>query len=91
VNVVDTTPPVISVSVSPDLLWPPNHKMVEITVTVTVSDTGNPNPTVVLTSVVSNEPDDAEGNGDGKMVNNIQGAHQWRANTGARGMLQLGH
>ena len=70
---VDTTAPEISVTVSPDTLWPPNHKMVDITATVTVSDNCDPTPTVVLTSVTSNEPDDAKGKGDGKTVNDIQG------------------
>jgi len=74
VNVVDTTPPVVSISVSPDMLWPANHKMVVITVTLAVSDTCDSTPSVVLTSVESNEPDDAKGNGDGKTVDDIQGA-----------------
>ena len=72
--VQDVTPPEIAVSVSPDTLWPPNHEMVEISATVIVSDVGDPNPSVVLTSIVSNEPDDAKGNGDGKTVNDIQDA-----------------
>ena len=58
--VQDTTPPEITVSVSPDMLWPPNHKMVEITATVTVSDICDPSPAIVLTSIVSNESDDAD-------------------------------
>ena len=48
--------------------------MVDITATVTVSDICDAAPSVVLTSVTSNEPDDAKGNGDGKTVNDIQGA-----------------
>jgi len=71
---VDTTAPEISVTVSPDMLWPPNHKMVDIVATVTVSDICDAAPTVVLTSVTNNEPDDAKGNGDGNTVNDIQGA-----------------
>ena len=74
VTVQDTTPPDISVTVSPDTLWPPNHKMVDITATVTVSDICDAAPTVVLTSVTSNEPDNAKGNGDGNTVNDIQEA-----------------
>jgi hypothetical protein len=74
VNVVDTTLPEISVAVSPDTLWPANHKMVDITATVTVNDICDAAPTVVLTSVTSNEPDDAKGNGNGKTVDDIQGA-----------------
>ena len=68
----DTTPPEISVSVDPTELWPPNHKMKTITATVTATDDSDPSPTVVLTSIVSNEPD--EGLGDGDKPNDIQDA-----------------
>ena len=70
----DTTPPEISVSVNPEVVWPPNHKMVEITATVEVSDDCDPDPSIVLTSITSNEPDDAPGGGDGHTTNDIQGA-----------------
>jgi M6 family metalloprotease-like protein len=72
VHVIDTTPPEISVTVSPDTLWPPNHKMVDITATVTVTDICDANPAVILASVTSDEPDDAIGNGDGHTVDDIQ-------------------
>ena len=72
VTVQDTTAPEISVTVSPDTLWSPNHKMVDIVANVTVSDICDAAPTVVLTSVTSNEPDDAKGSGDGKTVDDIQ-------------------
>lgn len=53
---VDTAPPELSLSVTPQVLWPPSHQMVEVTVTVAVSDdSGDVN--VVLISVASNEPD----------------------------------
>ena len=43
VTVKDTTPPVISsVSASPATLWPPDHKMVPVTVSVAVTDTCDP-------------------------------------------------
>ncbi len=71
--VADTTPPTISVSVSPDDLWPPNHRMDDIVASVVVADTCGP-ATVVLESVTSSEPDNAAGNGDGNTVNDIQGA-----------------
>jgi len=53
-------------------LWPPNHKMVTITANVQASDTCDPNPTVTLVSITSNEPDN--GLGDGDTANDIQGA-----------------
>jgi hypothetical protein len=65
-------PPTIAVSLSPSMLWPPNHAMNTIAADVDV--TGDCTPlTVELVSVVSNEPDDANGNGDGNTVNDVQG------------------
>ena len=63
-QVVDTTPPVVDVTLDPDRLWPPNHKMRNITATVNVTDACDANPTFVLTSVTSNEPDNAKGDGN---------------------------
>lgn len=57
------------VSVTPNVLWPPNHQYVEVAATVVVSDNFDPNPTVELVSVESNEPD--EGLGDGDTENDI--------------------
>ena len=57
------------VSVSPDTLWPANHKYVDVTATVLVSDNFDANPTITLVSVTSNEPDN--GPGDGNTVNDI--------------------
>lgn len=51
----------IDCSVSPDTLWPPNHQLVEVTTTVTATPVG---VSVTLVSVTSNEPDNAEGDGD---------------------------
>lgn len=74
VHVTDTTPPTVTVTVTPDVLWPPNHKMVDITASVTASDNRDPNPAIVLLSITSSEPDDAVGDGDGNTINDIQGA-----------------
>ena len=71
---VDTTPLEISVSVDLNELWPPNHKMKTIVVTVEATDDSDLSPTVVLTSIVSNEPDDAPGGGDGHTTYDIQEA-----------------
>ena len=57
VKVQDTTPPLISsVSANPNMLWPPNHKLVPVTLSVSVHDICDPNPTCSITSVVANEP-----------------------------------
>jgi hypothetical protein len=72
VQIVDSTPPEITAYAEPVLLWPPNHRMVEIETSVGVGDLCS-SSNVVLESVVSDELDDAEGNGDGRTVNDIQG------------------
>lgn len=64
VRVVDTTPPVITVTLNRDSMWPPNHKLVEILATVEVEDICDPNPTFVLTSITSNEPINGPGDGN---------------------------
>ena len=63
VTVVDTLPPVVSLSMSPDKLWPPNHKMKTVEAILDIQDC-DPNTTVELVSVTSNEPDNGLGDGD---------------------------
>jgi hypothetical protein len=59
VTVEDQEAPVIeSFTVTPDILWPPNHKMVLVTPTITASDNCDPDPTVLLTSITMNEGDE---------------------------------
>ena len=69
VGLCDAIPPEVEVTVTPDTLWPPNHEYVTVNATVDVSDNADPNPTLILVSVTSNEPDD--GQGDGDMPNDI--------------------
>jgi hypothetical protein len=64
-------PPTIAVSLDPSSLWPPNHKLQDITAEVTVTD-DCPGTSYVLTSITSNEPDN--GLGDGDTPNDIQNA-----------------
>lgn len=73
VTVVDNTAPEFEISVDPSALWPPNHKMVDITVTVDeLSDVCDPDPVVTLVSITSDEaPND---NGDGNTEPDIMGA-----------------
>jgi hypothetical protein len=79
VTVEDTTPPEITVVLNRDSLWPPNHKLADITAEVTVTDICDPNPTFVLTSITSDEPDN--GLGDGDTANDIQEADYGTADT----------
>ena len=68
VGICDAVPPTVNVQVTPDTLWPPNHKYVTVNATVDVFDaTGD--TTVTLVSVTSNEPDN--GDDDGNTVNDI--------------------
>lgn len=60
-----------TVTVTPDVLWPPNHKHVDIEATVTANDNFDPNPVITLLSVTSNESDNAEGPADGNTTNDI--------------------
>lgn len=63
ITVVDTTLPVIvSVSVSPSVLWPHNHKMVPVQVSAVVTDAGGPT-TLEILSISSNQAVDGRGSG----------------------------
>jgi hypothetical protein len=76
VTVVDTTPPVISnVAASPASLWPPNHKLVPVTLTVSVFDICDASPSCQVIGVTSNEPVNGPGDGntspDWRIVDNL--------------------
>ena len=70
VTVRDTNAPSLHVALSPNALWPPNHRLMQINATVNANDSCDANPTVALVSITSNEPD--EGLGDGDQPNDIQ-------------------
>jgi len=64
VTVVDTTPPVIGNAIArPNVLWPPNHKMVRVEVEARVADNCGPVSWEIL-NVQSNEPVDGLGDGN---------------------------
>lgn len=75
VTVKDNTSPGITVSVSPAILWPPNHKLTTITATIRTKDNCSSGSSInyVLESITSNEPDN--GLGDGDTENDIQEAN----------------
>jgi hypothetical protein len=58
VTMVDTTPPVGTMSVTPELLWPPDHRYVEVTPSFLVSDICDAEMDIVLDSITMNEGDD---------------------------------
>lgn len=53
VTVIDTTPPTLSVSVSPATLWPPDGKMVAIASTPSVHDNCDASPAVTVLDATS--------------------------------------
>jgi hypothetical protein len=64
VTIVDTTPPIIhNVSASPNNLWPPNHKMVPVTITCVCEDICDIAPECRIVSIMCNQP--VNGTGDG--------------------------
>jgi predicted extracellular nuclease len=64
-DLCEATPPQFdTLTVTPDTLWPANHKYVDVAATAVVSDNFDPSPTVTLVSVTSNEPDNGEDDGD---------------------------
>jgi hypothetical protein len=71
ITVIDTVPPVVSLHMDPDHLWPPNHKMKTVHAILDIEDC-DPLTTVELVSVTSNEPDN--GLGDGDTAHDIAGA-----------------
>jgi len=48
---IDRTAPAVSISANPALLWPPNHKMVDVTITGSAADSGSGTASIVFTIV----------------------------------------
>jgi uncharacterized repeat protein (TIGR01451 family) len=72
-QIVDVAAPTVTVTLSPSAIWPPNHQMEPVTATVTATDNCDPQPTVTLVSITSNEP--AEGFlGQGDRGPDVEGA-----------------
>lgn len=53
----DTAPPTVACSATPNVLWPPNNKLVPVSTEVTVADGGSGPAGFTLVSVTSNEGD----------------------------------
>lgn len=56
-GIPDTTPPTVTCSASPAVLWPPNKKMTPVSVTVNIADEISGPAGLVLVSASSSEPD----------------------------------
>ena len=59
----DVTPPVLTVTGLPSVLWPPDHRLVRIQPTVTAVDDFDPDPIIALT-ITSSESSDGSGDGN---------------------------
>ncbi len=78
VTIEDTTPPEIELSVTPNILWSPNGKMVEITPACAASDICDPEPEVSLVDITMNEP----GNPDDIRIDSDGSIHLCAARSG---------
>jgi 6-phosphogluconolactonase (cycloisomerase 2 family) len=75
VVVADTTPPDVTAEAAPSVLWPPDHRLVPVRVTLAAADLCAPGGvTVRLAAAASSEQDDAPGSGDGRTSGDIRDA-----------------
>jgi 6-phosphogluconolactonase (cycloisomerase 2 family) len=65
---IDKTPPAMACSASPNVLWPPNNKLVPVNVSVNVTDSLSGPAGFNLVSVTSSEPDCGHGDIQGFVV-----------------------
>jgi hypothetical protein len=75
ITVVDTIPPEVACTTDLAALGPPNHKMVEVGVFIEATDACTEPADLVLLQVIvtSDEPDDADGSGDGRTTGDTDG------------------
>lgn len=87
ISVVDTAVPTLSIAVTPNILWPPNHKYVRVFPIANVGDACVDATRLDLVSVTSNEPDNGLGDGDtsNDVVINNDGSILLRAERSGRG------
>jgi len=57
VKIDKSTPAIQSVTMTPNLLWPPNHRMVEVVPTVLVTDNCSASPVWAIERIQMNEGD----------------------------------
>lgn len=71
----DTTPPTVTVTATPNVLWPVDHKMVEITTTVSAVDDHDASPVVSLVGITSNQGQNTRGDGNTSTDILVQNGH----------------
>ncbi len=74
-TVTDVVPPTLTVEAFPDTLWPPNHKMVEIQVSITVTDDKDPDPEVRLVGITVDDDERGHPRGPGHHGKHGPGRH----------------
>jgi hypothetical protein len=74
VTVADTRAPDLALRATPEVLWPPDHRLVPVRAEWRVEDACDPEAAVALSSYSSSEPDDAAGEGDGHTTGDVAGA-----------------
>jgi RHS repeat-associated protein len=58
---VDTHAPEVTLVLTPNILWPPNHQLADVDAQITVRDQVDTSPKVTLLSITSSEPDVSPG------------------------------
>jgi hypothetical protein len=88
VIVQDSTPPSVLCTTDLAALWPPKHKMQTVTLIFEATDAvSDPTSLQVTATVRSDEPDDAEGLGDGATTGDVNGQDGFTAPVDVTGML----
>lgn len=89
VTVVDNQPPKVKCTTDIGMLWPPNHDMRKVRVTIKASDScASPGSVVPLSVTVrSSEPDNAPGNGDGNTTGDTNFQNGYAAPVVITGLL----
>ena len=83
---IDKTPPTMNCKASPNVLWPPNHKLVTIATNVLVSDSLSGPAGFALLSLTNNEPDSGMGDIQGWLLGEPSVNGQLRAERLGTGM-----
>ncbi len=76
---IDKTLPSVSCSAKPNVLWPPNGKLVPISISLTIADVLSGPVGFTLEAVTSNEPDSGEGDIQGFVIGVASTSGQLRA------------
>jgi hypothetical protein len=54
-EVIDSTPPTLTLQASPNVIWPPNNKLIDVLISATTQDDIDPNPAISLEQITVNQ------------------------------------